>query len=469
MTVAQDTVMCLGFGVAANLGASGGRALKAEAEKLSRNGFLASWVPFSTALLLAWPDWSWWYWEPVEGRVGVALVLALFLEVGAFFLGRRAARGLSPAAIGRVMLALALIYVVLLVYPWQWYSYVGTTEQFRAGATVRLWQHIPLLVTLVVGATWMFSILGLTVAKLWKMGAVSMTMLALAPLLLSGCGPSSEDVLAGRVRSAPPENFGPVQQVDVLKLAISHDAETIVRGWVTARHHDSGAAIPDLSVRDEGQAITALVDGRVDAAILHRPPNDAEESYSRGDGLVARTTLIWESMARCAVVLMVHPENPITTVPVDRALEMLSGEVRDWAQLGSYEGQVQLYAGERSASSYVAAEVFLDGLSFSERLQTMPSDKGVVRAVATDPLGLGLGSATNTGEVRVLGIKGTDGRRRMFLPREMGSPESMLARELYLITRGKLSPELKGLRDYAMSKAGVAIAELNSYVVEQAR
>ena len=469
MTVAQDTVMCFGIGVAANLGANGTGALRVEAQRIARNGFLASWLPFTAALLVAWPDWSWWYWSEVEGRVGLALVLGVALEVGGFFVGRRLSSGLSPPAIGRLLAAVGLVYLCSLIFPWQWYSHVGTAEQFRAGAAVPLWKHVPLLITLVVGGAWMFAVLGLTVVKLWKMGTVSLSLLLCASLSLVGCGPSDSDVFKvhdARIaaRQSTPEETR--KQTHVV-LAVSHDAEAIVRGWSTARHNQMGGAMPELVVRDEGQAITALIDGRVDAAILHRIPNDAEERYSRGDGLVARTTLSWEPLARCAVVLITHSDNPINVVPLDRAIDLLTGEVRDWAQLGNFEGQVHLYAGERSASSFVAVEGILEGASVSERVQTMPSDVGVTRAVSSDPVGLGLAASSSVAGVKTLAIVGIDGKRRMHLPEDVAVPESMLFRNLYVITRGEPGAALSSLRDYALSKSGVAIAELNSYVVEQ--
>jgi len=469
MTVAQDTMMCLGIGVAANLGINSTGPLKLQAQKVIRNGFLASWLPFTAALLLAWPDWSWWYWSGVEDRIGLALVLAVVLEVGAFFLGRRVARGLSPSAIGRMLVGVGLLYICLLVLPWQWYSQVGTASQFRSGAATPLWRHGALLVTLVVGGAWMFSVLGLTVAKLWRLGTISLSLLLCSPLFLSACGPSDADVFevhAARVSSKQSAELES-RKKEPLVLAVSYDAEAITRGWVSAQQKDLATVLPELVVRDEGQTITALIDGRVDAAILHRPPNDAEERYSRGEGLVARTTLHWETLARCAVVLLVHAENPISSVPVDRALEMLSGEVRDWAQVGDFEGQVHLFAGERSASSYVAAQALLDGTPFSERLQTMPSDRGVAKAVASDPLGLGLGSSSSVEGVRTLAIVGSDGKRRMHLPEDPDRFNTMLSRSLYLVTRGVPGPGATSLRDYAVSKSGVAIAELNRYVVEQ--
>ena len=182
---------------------------------------------------------------------------------------------------------------------------------------------------------------------------------------------------------------------------------------------------------------------------------------------MARTTLSWEPLARCAVVLITHMENPINAVPLDRAIDLLTGKVRDWAQLGSFAGPVHLYAGDRSASSFVAAEGILEGASISERVQTMPSDLGVTRAVSSDPVGLGLGSSSSVAGVKTLAVVGIDGKRRMYLPEDLAAPESMLFRNLYVITRGNPGAAMSSLRDYALSKSGVAIAELNSYVVEQ--
>jgi phosphate transport system substrate-binding protein len=464
--------MCLGIGIAANLGASGSVQVRLEAERLARNGFLASWLPFTAVLLLAWPDWSWWYWSGVEDQVGLAFVLGVVLEVGGFWLGGRASQGRSPPVIKRMLLATAGVYVCLLILPWPWYSHVGSAEQFRAGAAVPMWKHWPLLGTLVVGGAWMFGVLAATAVRLYKIGAVSLSLLLCAPLLLGGCSQPSDRAYVPEARRqvarAPVPEVAP-RKARGLVLAVSYDAETLVRGWTVARSNEFGVPKPELVVRDEGQAITALIDGRVDAALLHRMPNDAEERYSRGDGMVARTTLSAEPIAHCAVVLVVHPENPVEAISIEKALGILSGEVQDWAQVAELEGRVQLYAGERSASTYVATEELLDGTPFSERLQTMPSDRGVSRAVGSDHLGVGLGSASSAQGVKVLGIRGIDGKVRPYLPSDPGVPESMLNRHLYLVVRSEPDAKISALRDFALSKSGVAIGELNSYVVEQSQ
>jgi len=402
----------------------------------------------------------------------MALVLAVVLEVGGFWLGARVSNGRGPPAIKRILLAVGLVYVCLLVFPWPYYSHVGSAEQFRAAAAVPLWEHWPLLITLVVGGAWMFGVLAATALRLYKMGAVTLSLLLCAPLLLSACSgpdytPQTTVSMQRQLRDARASAMSERKPAP-LRLAVSHDAESIVRSWTAGRESELGLPAPDLLVRDEGQTITALIDGRVDAALLHRMPNAAEERYSRGDGLVARMTLSYESVARCAVVLLVHPENPVKAVSVDKAIQMLSGEVRDWAQVGALEGRVQLYAGERSASSYIATEELLNGATFSARMQTMPSDKGVTGAVASEVNGLGLGSASSVEGVRILGIRGVDGKVRRYLPLDPMEPESILSRQLYLVSRGEPSAEVVKLKEYATSKSGVAIAELNSYVVESA-
>ena len=469
VTVAQDTVMCFGIGVAANLGAAGSAPLRLEAQRLARNGFLASWLPVTTVLLLAWPDWSWWYWSGVEDKVGMALVLGVGLEVGAFWLGQRFSTGWSPPVLRRILLAVALTYVCLLVFPWALYSKVGSAEQYHAGAAVPLWENGWLLVTLVVGGAWMIGVLAATAARLYRMGALVLSLLLCAPLMLSACGQENdrfEAALSGRhlPRDSP---AAPSVKAPVLSLAVSHDAEAIFRGWSVARRNELGVPMPEFIIRDEGQVITSLIDGRVDAALLHRRANGAEERYSRGDGLVARSSLSYEVLGYSSVVLVAHPENPIDVVALDRALEMLTGGVKDWAQVGNFEGPLHLYGGERSASTYVETQQLLDGTLFSERLQTMPSDKGVAGAVASDPLGLGLGSASSTTGVKVLGIRSPDGQVRKHLPLSIHEPESELRRQLYLVTPGEVPPMVAAFRKYALSKSGLAIAELNSYVVEQ--
>lgn len=159
MTVPQDAVLCASIGVAAHL-AAGGTPLSEPARRTMTAGFLVGWLPLTAVLLTRWPDWSWWFWEPMQGNVALALTVGAALEVGCFFAAFRAARGLSPPTLVKAVAALCVLYVALLVLPWKLWGHVGTTAERDAGTAPWVWEAMDLVIVLGVGGAWLAGALG---------------------------------------------------------------------------------------------------------------------------------------------------------------------------------------------------------------------------------------------------------------------------------------------------------------------
>ena len=167
MTVPQDTVLCVGLGLAAHLAhAPAPTPLSLPERRCAVAGVLGGWLPLSAALLFWWPDWSWWYLPALEDQPLVALVLGLGLEITGFLVAFRTSSGLAPAARYRALVATGLLYLLLVVLPWKYYLPVGSAEAFRNGSAPWIWESPDLLITLGLGGLWMGLVLGLTALRI---------------------------------------------------------------------------------------------------------------------------------------------------------------------------------------------------------------------------------------------------------------------------------------------------------------
>ncbi len=160
MTVPQDAVLCAGLGVATHLATYGGPPMTDAGRRTMTVGFLAGWLPLTGVLLTRWPDWSWWYWEPMQGNAALALGVGAAVEVAAFFAALKATQGLSPPSLAKVLAVLGVLYAALIVAPWSLWGRVGTAAEHAAGTAPYVWESMDLMITLGAGGAWMAATLG---------------------------------------------------------------------------------------------------------------------------------------------------------------------------------------------------------------------------------------------------------------------------------------------------------------------
>jgi hypothetical protein len=171
MTVPQDAVLCASLGVAAHFASFGRPALTGAGRRTLAAGFLAGWLPFTAVLLTRWPDWSWWYWEPMQGNPALALGVGATVEVACFFGAFRLTGALQPPARGKLLAAVGVLYAALVVLPWSLWGHVGTAAERAAGTAPFVWEAMDLMITLVVGGAWLAAALAAAVLRVRRAGS----------------------------------------------------------------------------------------------------------------------------------------------------------------------------------------------------------------------------------------------------------------------------------------------------------
>lgn len=214
-----------------------------------------------------------------------------------------------------------------------------------------------------------------------------------------------------------------------------------------------------IHVTGEALAINAVIEGRAQAALVHRRATEAEVRYAAGVDLVPRPELRYLTLARAPVGLLVHASNPVDAMDLSDLRRLLLGSLREWDAVGGPAGEVVLYGREPdTATAALLRERILGGADPSPLHGALPSDAAVARAVASDPLGLGVGGSPFGEAVRELSLR--DGGE-LLMPRGASASgrEWPMIRDLLFVTQGEPDPRSLAFADFALSRAGRAIAE----------
>ncbi|MCX7645343.1 MAG: substrate-binding domain-containing protein [Rhodobacteraceae bacterium] len=164
-----------------------------------------------------------------------------------------------------------------------------------------------------------------------------------------------------------------------------------------------------LTTTEEG--IADLVAAEADLAMASREASPAEVALGREAGI---GTLSAPSQSRVvafdAYVAAVAPDNPAAVITPEALARALSGELRDWGDLGGAAGEpVRLHAMAADLGVQREIEALLlapAGLSLSPAAIRHADAAAVADAVAADPLALGVTLASALGGARALPLTG---------------------------------------------------------------
>ena len=154
-----------------------------------------------------------------------------------------------------------------------------------------------------------------------------------------------------------------------------------------ARERDAFEALyPDASIRIEagrpGEAVRRLFAAECDAAVLSRDLTPDERSAAVRGGL----DLEGYRFAKDAVVVIVHPGNPVENMALDVLKRIYEGAITDWSQAGGSARPIEpVFPPLESDMADFFVEHVMDGQPIRARALTATSDSGVVASVAERP------------------------------------------------------------------------------------
>ncbi|MBN1351078.1 phosphate ABC transporter substrate-binding protein [candidate division KSB1 bacterium] len=217
---------------------------------------------------------------------------------------------------------------------------------------------------------------------------------------------------------------------------------------------------PKVSVYVEGggtaTGVRALLDGEADVCTASRPLRAIEarllaEKY----GYLGIRHLV----AKDALSIYVHPQNPVQNLTVEQLKHIFTGKINLWNQLGGNDDAIRVLIRSPNSGTYLYfKEHILDGEAYSPQAQTMTTTSAIVDAVANNPAAIGYGGIVYGSEVihcKIENIAPTDATVR--------NDSYPIIRYLYLYTINTPRGQVKSFIDWVLTD-GQKIVQQVGYI-----
>ena len=205
-----------------------------------------------------------------------------------------------------------------------------------------------------------------------------------------------------------------------------------------------------------GTGIAALINNTVDIANASRRIKPEEIENAKDNGVEPIEYVI----ARDAIAVIVHPDNPIDKLTLEQISAIYSGKINNWSQLGGDDRPIVRLSRETNSGTHV---YFLENvlrmgdkeskLLFSTDTLLLPSSEGIIKETSQNPNAIGYdGLGYVTDEVKVIGVSTGESEKYIYPSVEtVNSNQYPIARELYMYTNGQPSGFLAEYMDWIFS------------------
>lgn len=194
-----------------------------------------------------------------------------------------------------------------------------------------------------------------------------------------------------------------------------------------------------------GKGLIALVEGKVSVSASSEALNETVESAKKAakeldKAFVAPANLVFHEIMRDTMLVIVHKDNPVTSLTKAQLKDLNTGKIKNWKEVGGPDMPVKVVTSHAgSATRAVFQKQVMDGAEYAPGAAEIRTTKEEINEVGKDKGGIGALSeafiAANPGKVKV--IKGTE-----------------ISRPLGFITAGQPTPEVQKMINYFRSPEG---------------
>jgi len=188
-----------------------------------------------------------------------------------------------------------------------------------------------------------------------------------------------------------------------LKVASDSSAQPLVAALAQA-WEASGQGTPlDMWETNAALALARLAAGQADLAATCWKPGEGTPTPA-----AVQAGWRWVPIAYDAIVLVVHPENPVEGLTLAQVRELFAGRVARWSEVGGGPEAVLPVSREEGSGTRADFEALvMQGMRVTPAAVVMPSGRAVVEFVAGNPGAVGYaGLAGARGGVKVLALDG---------------------------------------------------------------
>ena len=215
-----------------------------------------------------------------------------------------------------------------------------------------------------------------------------------------------------------------------------------------------------------GTGIASLINGTVDIANASRKIKAEEIDDAKSNGIDPVEHII----ARDAIAVIVHPDNPVNELTLQQISDIYSGEITNWMEVGGEDRPIVKLSRETNSGTHVyfLETVLRLGNSDDETLFSMdtlllPSSEGIIVEVRQNPNAIGYdGLGYVPKDLKTIAIANEAGGAYV-LPSiaTVNDKSYAIARDLYMYTNGEPTGIIKDYLDWILApEAQDIVAEL---------
>lgn len=214
-----------------------------------------------------------------------------------------------------------------------------------------------------------------------------------------------------------------------------------------------------------GTGIAAMINGTVDIANASREMKKEEIAEAQMNGIRPREYVV----AYDAIVVVVHPSNPVDRLTLQQISEIYTGEITNWAELGGEDRPIVLLSRESNSGTYI---YFLENvirlgdlqskLLFSPETLLMPSSEGISVEVRQNPNTIGYdGLGYVTPDQQIVSISSTVGGEYVYPSIETVNDGSYpISRPLYMYVPGEPGQEVREFINWILDEGQETVLDL---------
>jgi phosphate transport system substrate-binding protein len=244
-------------------------------------------------------------------------------------------------------------------------------------------------------------------------------------------------------------------------------SDTIVNlalAWAEAYQQVNPAVSISVSGGGSGTGIAALLNGTTDIANASRKIKDEERAAALKNGIEPYEIEI----ARDAIGVIVHPDNPVQQLTLQQISDIYSGKITNWKEIGGEDRPIVLLSRESNSGTHVyfLEEVVRLGEKenrtlFSQDTLLLPSSEGIIAEVRQNPNAIGYdGLGYITSDVTTVAIAPEAGGE--FVKPSIATVNNgtyPIARPLFMYTPGEPTGDVKTYLEWILGPAGQKIVK----------
>ena len=205
-----------------------------------------------------------------------------------------------------------------------------------------------------------------------------------------------------------------------------------------------------------GTGIAALINNTVDIANASRQIKEEERKNALANGSDPVEFVI----ARDAIAVIVHLDNPVDQLTLEQISDIYSGAISNWTEVGGEDRPIVRLSRETNSGTHVyfLEEVIRLGEKenttlFSRDTLLLPSSEGITAEIRQNPNAIGYdGLGYVTDEMKVIAVATAPGEEYILPSQEtVNSGEYPIARDLYMYTNSQPEGRIADYLDWILS------------------